>query len=390
MLFACHLDQEGKLKHACIAAAVLAVAIALGARTAAAEDYVIGPDDQLMIHVADHPELSTDRAVVSRSGTITHPVWGEVRVQNLNASQVEAAVRQLLSADYLEDPRVAVTVVQANQLLVWLLTPSGGTSPYRLGVNGKLSELLILSGASTQTCKRMMILVMRKETRQVTQDKPTAEDKPTADDKPAAEGQPAEQPTVKAVDITARTTVDLYDLMIRGRKELDLPLKRDDWLQLVWRDPRKRQSYIFAVDPIHALPGAYEHAAGELTAPLLRKACDRWSPGEQTEATKIALDSDDLGIVGRWPAGDNQAAIFGDVLRPGVMDLTPDLTVGRMLAKAGLSPRAGSLSKVIKLSRGGADAETFYLMSDSADAGYGITNAPGPGDVVFVIGDWRE
>lgn len=350
-------------------------------REAAAEDaapareaYILGPEDILTIFVADHPELGIDAITVSRSGSITHPVWGEVYVEGISPRQLKDALEERLSADFVKDARVSVTVLQANQLLVWLLSPAGTTSTYRLGVSGRLSELLVQAGVTPEDCRRSMAVVMRRERRRV----------------PSNDGNGAE---FRLVETCLRTTIDLHDLMVAGRKEVDIPLRRNDWVQLVHRNPVRNESYVFVIGDQNIRTDAYRYTPGMTLADVFRLG--RKKPKQPPYSIYFLTRRVRPGEVvsfGEWPAGEKQAAVFGDVVRSGPVELLPELTLGEAIAAAGLAPEAGSLAQFVLARRQGAKttAQRFYMMTPSARDGYGLAEPLREGDVVFVIGCREE
>jgi len=356
-------------------------AVALGAIIAfatcsSADDYTIGPDDVLAVFVADHPELSIEKTAVSRSGSLTHPVWGEVQVQGLSKSQVEAAIREHLAADFLTDPRVAVTILQSSQLLVWMLSPTAGTNAYHLNVNGTLSELLITAGAPTPVCNSMFARITRRE-------------KLTA-----ADGNTGTSPPLERL---VQTTVDLHDLMVLGRDGLDVPLRRNDRVQLVYRDPRIRSTVRCSAD---------SSAVGANLVFALRNSVEAQTCSYNTTDTPaltpahvcISLGPDEMTIPAGLPAiADNCVTVCGAVLHQGAVELATGMTLGGAVAQAGLAPSAGSLSRIVHVTRGDRSGRTnppkaavWYMRSAAADDAYGLHEPLRMGDIIFVIGDAVE
>ena len=368
----------------------------LPAHAAADDGSIIGPDDILMIHVADHPELGAEKVIVSRSGSVTHPVWGEVRADGLTAKQLETAIAEHLAADFVAEPHVAVGILQANRTLVYLLATSSGSSTstnvYRLAINGKLSELVILSGATSEFCKQMLITIMRKEARLERSGDGQQALTGTAGPEGPPPGEataPNLQPQAPALapqapaEAVVQATIDLYDLMVLGRKQLDVPLKRDDSLQFTRRNPNRNRGYTFVLE---------QDAGGH----ALFNATDR-PPAAPARETRFALEPDELVIIGDFPpAGQNQVSVFGEVDTKGSVELTADMTVGKLVAKAVLAPKAGSLSRIVLVQRTNSPqgrttkADVFYMMNSSPEDGYGITKRLQSGDMVFVIGDRME
>jgi len=352
-----------------------------GNACAAESEYLTGPDDILMINVAGHPELSLEQAVVSRAGSVTHPVWGEVRADGLSAGELEKAVRERLSADYVNDPLVTITVLQANTLLVYLLAENRVTSAYRLGLNGRLSELIIRAAMTPELCKRTMAVIFRREVRTPSSNVQTQDSE--------AEGAQTEAADVPAatIEVPARTTVDLYDLMILGRKEVDVPLRRNDWVQLERRDPRRNESYVFMVGNESVQTGAHLFSADATVADVISAASTEGRGNILPADRQQKINPGQFIMLGDWPAAPGQVAVFGAVLEPGAREMAGHDTLGRAVAKAGLADNAGSLARIVLARQNASGIKTwsFYMMNSSPDNDYGIKAPLRGGDVVFVI-----
>ena len=76
-----------------------------------ANDYRIGPSDQLEIDVFQIEELSGVERVNSR-GYIKMPLIGSVKVAGLTQGEAEYLITQLFSEDYLEDPQVNIDIIE--------------------------------------------------------------------------------------------------------------------------------------------------------------------------------------------------------------------------------------------------------------------------------------
>ncbi|MCX6901189.1 MAG: polysaccharide export protein [Verrucomicrobia bacterium] len=73
------------------------------------EEYRIRAGDSLSISVFQEPDLS-QKAKVTQSGSIRHPLLGVVQVEGLTTSEAEKKITGLLAKDYLVNPRVSITV----------------------------------------------------------------------------------------------------------------------------------------------------------------------------------------------------------------------------------------------------------------------------------------
>src|ERR1039458_5434192 len=73
--------------------------------------YVLGPDDQIVIHAIDSPEISDKPFLIGMNGNITLPLIGRVQAGGLTVEQLETELNTGLKK-YIHDPQVSVTVAE--------------------------------------------------------------------------------------------------------------------------------------------------------------------------------------------------------------------------------------------------------------------------------------
>lgn len=76
-------------------------------------EYQIGVGDKLAVRVFQVPDLSFDSLTVDTSGDIQMPLIGAVRAAGMTSGELSASIAQRLSAQYLRNPQVTVTVTEA-------------------------------------------------------------------------------------------------------------------------------------------------------------------------------------------------------------------------------------------------------------------------------------
>lgn len=76
-------------------------------------EYTIGVGDKLSVRVFQVPDLSFEQLVVDTSGNIQLPLIGAVRASSQTAGQLSTEIAARLSAQYLRNPQVTVTVTEA-------------------------------------------------------------------------------------------------------------------------------------------------------------------------------------------------------------------------------------------------------------------------------------
>src|ERR1017187_3250306 len=67
--------------------------------------YVLGPDDQIVIHAIDSPEISDKPFLVGMNGNTTLPLVGRVQAGGLTVEQLETELNDRLKK-YMHDPQV--------------------------------------------------------------------------------------------------------------------------------------------------------------------------------------------------------------------------------------------------------------------------------------------
>ena len=122
--------------------------------------YLIGPRDLLHIKVFGVEELSA-KARVNRSGFITLPLLGAIKVAGQNITEVEHSIAEHLSRDYLQDPHVAVFIEEyaSQKVTVEGYVKSPGVFP----MEGRttLLQAIAMAGGVTDIADTAKILVFR-------------------------------------------------------------------------------------------------------------------------------------------------------------------------------------------------------------------------------------
>lgn len=81
--------------------------------TSASGEYRIGATDLLRINVFRVPDLSFDEIRVDAAGVIQIPLIGTVRAEGLTPNELSDALAVRLGAQYLRNPQITVTVLEA-------------------------------------------------------------------------------------------------------------------------------------------------------------------------------------------------------------------------------------------------------------------------------------
>ncbi|WP_425061757.1 XrtA/PEP-CTERM system exopolysaccharide export protein [Qipengyuania sp.] len=115
------------------------------------EEYVIGPLDELTIHVWRNPELGAENIQVRPDGRITIPLVKDMPAVGKTPSMLEEDIRLQLS-QYIEDPLVSVIVNEfagtfSQQVRIVGATERPASLPYRANMT-VLDAMIAVGGLS--------------------------------------------------------------------------------------------------------------------------------------------------------------------------------------------------------------------------------------------------
>lgn len=116
--------------------------------TYAQSEYRVGPGDVLSIEVFGEKELSGD-FTVSLNGKIKNILLGDVYVEGLTSSQIEALLTEELGKDYLVDPKVSVSIKEYRSHKVYVLGEVDKPGTYALTTQSRLLDILLKAGGPT-------------------------------------------------------------------------------------------------------------------------------------------------------------------------------------------------------------------------------------------------
>lgn len=111
------------------------------------EDYILGPLDEVTIHVWRNPELSAEKIQVRPDGRITIPLVRDMVAVGKTPTQLEADITERLN-EYIEQPIVSVIVNQFN-----------GALPQQIRITGAGAEPAALAYRANMTVLDAMIAV---------------------------------------------------------------------------------------------------------------------------------------------------------------------------------------------------------------------------------------
>jgi protein involved in polysaccharide export with SLBB domain len=257
-------------------------------------NYVLGPGDELLIHVWGKIDLDT-RATVDRNGQIFVPTIGTLTVAGLPYEQLQSFLRSALAKLY-KDFDLNVTLGQLRSIQVFVLGSARQPGVYTIGSLSTLVNALFASGGPSAT-GTMRHIQLRRGDRVITE-------------------------------------FDLYDLLRRGDKSRDVPLLPGD---VIYIPPAGAQ--VAMIGSVNE-PGIYEIKGDESLASALddaggltnladedRVLLERIENHESRHAESFALDAsgmkralrdgDLLRVYPLSPRFDNAVTLRGNVAQPG-------------------------------------------------------------------------
>ena len=125
------------------------------------DQYVIGPEDVLYIHVWREDTLS--RTVpVRMDGNISLPLIQEIKAVGLTPLQLKESLTKKLK-EFIEAPEVSVTVTEANSFKVYVSGQVRTPGVVSLRSETSILQLIPMVGGFTDWANQKKILVIRKE-----------------------------------------------------------------------------------------------------------------------------------------------------------------------------------------------------------------------------------
>lgn len=125
------------------------------------DQYLIGPEDILYIHVWREEALSKT-VPVRMDGNISLPIINEIRAAGLTPLQLKEALTGRLK-EFIETPNVSVTVMEANSFKVYVTGQVKTPGVYRLRSETTVLQIIPMAGGFTEWANQKKILIIRRE-----------------------------------------------------------------------------------------------------------------------------------------------------------------------------------------------------------------------------------
>jgi polysaccharide export outer membrane protein len=125
------------------------------------DQYIIGPEDVLYIHVWREEPL-TRTVPVRMDGMISLPLIQEVKAEGFTPNQLKEVITERLKK-FIENPIVTVMVMEANSFKVYISGQVRTPGVYRLRSETTLLQIIPMAGGFTDWANQKKILILRKE-----------------------------------------------------------------------------------------------------------------------------------------------------------------------------------------------------------------------------------
>ena len=128
-----------------ISVCICAAAVTWAADRETPSNYLLGPDDQIMILASDAEEISNKPVRIDMRGNINLPMIGRLRAAGLTADLLEAEIENRLRK-YLQEPDVAISITEFRSQPISILGAVQTPGVHQLQGRKNLFGVLSLAG----------------------------------------------------------------------------------------------------------------------------------------------------------------------------------------------------------------------------------------------------
>jgi len=125
------------------------------------DQYVVGPEDVLYIHVWREDALSRTLPV-RVDGYISLPLVHEVKAAGLTPLKLKESLTERFK-EFIENPNISVTVIEANSFKVYVSGQVKNPGVYRLRSETTVLQIIPMAGGFGDWANQKKILIIRKE-----------------------------------------------------------------------------------------------------------------------------------------------------------------------------------------------------------------------------------
>jgi polysaccharide biosynthesis/export protein len=126
-------------------------------------NYIVGPQDVLVITSYDQPEL-TGKFTIESDGTFTYPYVGRISVGGMTLRGVEAALKkELTNQGFFKGPQITVAIESYRSQKVYVVGEVRTPGAYSMSGDMRLVEALALAGSTLPTAGGEAVVVHASE-----------------------------------------------------------------------------------------------------------------------------------------------------------------------------------------------------------------------------------
>ena len=124
-----------------------------------AANYIVGPQDVLIITSYDQPEL-TGKFTIESDGSFTYPYIGRISVGGMTLRALESELKKELAAQgFFKDAQITVAIEQYRSQKIYIVGEVRTPGAYPMSGNMRLVEVLALAGSTLPTASGEAVIV---------------------------------------------------------------------------------------------------------------------------------------------------------------------------------------------------------------------------------------
>ena len=125
------------------------------------DTYRLGPADEIAIRVIGQPDYTLERVKVSPTGSVYHPLLGDVEVAGMTIPRLAKRLTNDLS-EFLIDPKVSVALLEANSAKIGVLGDIMRPGILVMDKPMNVLEAITASGGIADTGDKSGVIVLRQ------------------------------------------------------------------------------------------------------------------------------------------------------------------------------------------------------------------------------------
>ena len=125
------------------------------------DTYRLGPADEIAIRVTGQPDYTLERVKVSPTGSVYHPLLGDMEVAGMTVPRLTKRLTEDMS-EFLINPKVSVALLEANSAKIGVLGDIMHPGILIMNKPMNVLEAIIASGGVTDTGDKSGVVVLRQ------------------------------------------------------------------------------------------------------------------------------------------------------------------------------------------------------------------------------------